>query len=155
LAKNNFAKEKNTGCLKGRLGLLVVELARIRTSNLWKTPLKTNVSNPIPTFERSRKKINSTSDPRTIGRWRRSKRGLAYPRFSFSSFFFLFVGQLVFSSIATRRQSWCFFFFFGEISHRGDRKKKSSAKITKDFFGKRTPESPYFEEKKSLNSPHF
>jgi hypothetical protein len=26
--------------------------------------------------------------------------------------------------------------------------KNSSAKVTKDFFRKRTPESPYFEEKK-------
>jgi hypothetical protein len=56
-----------------------------------------------------------------------------------------------------RRQSWCFFFplFDGEISHRGDRKKKSSAKVTKDFFGKRTPKSPYFEEKKSLKFATF
>jgi hypothetical protein len=48
-----------------------------------------------------------------------------------------------------------FFFFDGEISHRGDRKKKSSAKVTKDFFGKRTPNSPYFEEKKKSEVRHI
>jgi len=28
-------------------------------------------------------------------------------------------------------------------------------KVTKDFFGKRTPKSPYFEEKKSLQFATF
>jgi hypothetical protein len=47
------------------------------------------------------------------------------------------------------------FFFDGEILHRGDRQKKSSANITKDFLGKRTPKSPYFEENKSLKFATF
>jgi hypothetical protein len=48
-----------------------------------------------------------------------------------------------------------FFFLMAKFRTVATAKKNPVQKVTKDCFGKRTPNSPYFEEKKSLKFATF